>query len=217
MIFGLLLMTLLPLALFPDMLSGPADSDEDDAEPVDTGAGSGDLLLAGDFLSAGDDGHSSESFRLDLLDMDGDTADDDVLAPMIEDDSPDDGSQQPDPQDILAPVIEDDTATPPDGQEGEILAPVDQDDSDAQTFAISSEDLADNAFAEIEDFQIGEDILHISWFQGSAQGPGEPQVLPAENGEDSNVFVGGHLVAVLKGVPDVTGGDVFVDLHPGAG
>ncbi|MGR3343043.1 MAG: hypothetical protein ACU0DI_07450 [Paracoccaceae bacterium] len=208
---GLILLALLPLALFPDMLFGDSDeaSNDTNSEPVHAGAGS----LLGD----SDVAHDYEVSVVSLLDAEpSDGPSDDeaaALDPVIEDDQPDTGDQEPNPDDILAPVVEDDVATPSDGQEGEILDPIIEDDSGPDITWVESDEHADDVHAEIEGFQIGEDILQVSLGPDVAQDQAEVMVAQSDDGEDSLVFVGEHLVAVLKGVANATVADVYVDTN----
>ena len=208
---GLLLLALLPLAFFPDLLFG--DSDEADTETNSDPA----LASAGSLLGDSDVAHDYQVSVVSLLDAhSSDTSSDDteaILEPVIKDDQPDTGGPEPDPDDILAPVVEDDAATPSDGQEGEILEPVIEDDSEPDIVWVESDEHADDVHAEVEGFQIGEDILQISLCPDTAQDQTEVTVVQSEDGEDSLVFVDEHLVAVLKGVASATVADVYVDTN----
>ena len=205
---GLLLLALLPLALFPELF-GDSDEASNEANPDPELAGAGSLLGCSEFA------HDYEVSVVSLLDAaSSDGPSDDqapILDPVIEDDQPDTGDQEPDPDDILAPVVEDDLATPSDGQEGEILDPVIEDESEPDIVWVESDEHADNVHAEIAGFQIGEDILQISRSPDVAQDQTEVTVVQSDDGEDSLVFVDEHLVAVLKGVASATVEDVYVD------
>ena len=209
MIIGLLLLALLPLALLPDMFSSDADDaqDQSDAEPPPAGVSS--------LLHDADIAHDFDVSVVDLLDADpsdgsGET-DPSVLEPVIEDDQADAGNQEPNPDDILAPVIEDDTATPPTEPVGEVLEPVIEDDSESGIAWVQDDAHAEEVHAKVEGFQIGEDVLQISLRPNAAEISSEVAVVPSDDGEDSLVYVGDHLVAVLIGVPDATVADVVVD------
>ena len=208
---GLLLLALLPLALLPDMFSSDAN------EPDATSNSEPALAGVGNLLDDSEDAHDYEVSVVDLLG--GDPSDglsddgEEILEPIIEDDQPDTGDPEPDPDDILAPVVEDDVATPSDGLEGEILDPVVEDDSEPDIAWVASDEHAEEAHAKIEGFQIGEDIVQISLSPDVAEDQSAVTVMQSDNGEDSLVFVGDHLVAVLKGVADATVADVFVDTN----
>lgn len=208
---GLLLLALLPLALFPDMLFGDADeaSNETNSEPALAGAGNllGDAEDVQDFEVSVDSILDAESSNSPSEDEAA------VLEPVIADDQPDIGEQEPDPEDILAPAVEDDVATLSDGQEGEILDPVIEDDAEPRIGWVASDEHADQVHAEIEGFQIGEDILQISLSPDVAQDQTVVTVVQSDDGQDSLVFVGGHLAAVLKGVASATVADVYVDTN----
>jgi len=202
---------LLPLALFPDLLFGDSEetSNETNSDPA--------LAGAGNLLGDSDVSHDYEVSVVSLLEAessDGPSEDEAAaLDPVIEDDQPDTGGQEPDPDDILAPVVEDDAATPSDGQEGDILDPVIEDDSEPDITWVASDEHADEVHAEIEGFQIGEDILQISLSPDVAKDQTEVTVVQSDDGEDSLVFVDENLVAVLKGVVNATVADVYVDTN----
>lgn len=197
MIIGLLFLALLPLALFPDMFSGDAQ-DEPSPEPPLAGATS--------LLDDADVAHNFDVSVVDLLD-----AELTVLEPVIEDDQADPGAQEPSPDDILAPVIEDDSATPADEPDGTVLEPVIQDDTTAQITWVQDDEHTEEAHAKVEGFQLGEEVLQISLSPDDAEISSVVTVVQSDDGADSLVYVGGHLVAVLKGVADATAADVVVD------
>jgi len=201
-----LLLGLLPLMFLPDMLDSGDEAEDATPETLPI------IPLAdGDFA---DD-------QPDLLDDpetpdphdDDPTEDDDptALAPNDEDDLPDDGSQNPDPLDVLAPMIEDDVETPPNDEEDALL-PVDQIETDADGIWVNFEDDAGLGYSEIEDFQAGQDVLHIVINPNSIVGDLDLEVLAAANGLDSEVYLEQQLVAVLKGAPDATMADIVVEI-----
>ena len=61
------------------------------------------------------------------------------------------------------------------------------------------------------DLQLGEEVLQISLSPDDAEISSVVTVVQSDDGADSLVYVGGHLVAVLKGVADATAADVVVD------
>ena len=101
---ALLLLGLLPLVFLPDLLDSHGGSDDVDPDlppsplPID-GDPPDDLAS---LLDESDQGA-------------GQAGQENILTPTDEDDPPDDGSQNPDPQDILLPIVEDDVDTPADG------------------------------------------------------------------------------------------------------
>lgn len=198
---ALLLLALLPLAFLPDFLDSDSDDDGASDPPVN------------------DDVVGEVSSLLDGLDEDVppedeaepvDEPESDVLEPVIEDDLPGDG-EDPDPEDVLAPVIEDDVATPPDADEGDVLLPVDQIESDANTIWINFNDDAGLGYSEIADFQAGQDVLHVLIEPDAVIGQLDVELVKSESGLDSLVYVEQQLVAVLVNSPDVTLADVIVE------
>jgi len=201
---ALLLLGLLPLAFLPDFLD--TDSDDDRASeppPINDDA-------------AGETGSLLDGFDEDLPPEDEagpvDELEGDILEPVIEDDLPGDG-EDPDPEDVLAPVIEDDVATPPDVDEGDVLLPVDQIESDADAIWINFNDDAGLGYSEIADFQAGQDVLHVLIEPDAVIGQldVDVDVVKSESGLDSLVYVEQQLVAVLVNSPDVTLADVIVE------
>ena len=70
----------------------------------------------------------------------------------------------------------------------------------------------DVAFAEVTDFDKGEDVLAISMDPAAVDGTLDVDVINSLNGEDSLVFVEAELLAVLRGTPDVSADDVMVKI-----
>ena len=67
--------------------------------------------------------------------------------------------------------------------------------------------------AEITDFTIGEDFLHIDLNPDLASGTPEVSVAPSEDGADGIVTVNGEVVAILQGTPGATIADVNVEIR----
>lgn len=198
MIYALLLLGLLPLALFPDGTPVETGDDPDASQGDDSSKGVGDLLddPADDLL---DDPDETEP---------GTDPGGDPIDPNIEDDVATD--EDPDPDDILPPVIDDDLPTPSDGAEGEILDPVDQDDVETDVGEIIAT-LLDGPAAvpvEIKDFDVGEDVLCLCLNPEVATDNPEIVMQTSDDGEDAEVYAGGALVAVLKGTPNATLADI---------
>ncbi len=135
-----------------------------------------------------------------------------ILTPVDEDDMPDDGNQNPDPGDILQPVIEADIQTPSDGNQGDVILPVDQIETDADNIWIDFDDDAGLGYSEIEDFQAGQDVLHILIDPKSVMGDLDLKVKLADNGLDSKVYLEQQLVAILKGAATATTSDIQVEI-----
>ncbi|MEE9427571.1 MAG: hypothetical protein V3V25_05410 [Paracoccaceae bacterium] len=195
---ALLLLGLLPLMFLPDMLDSDADS------------GDGPEDSSGSESPGNGDGSGDDSSLLD--DPVDDGSEPDVLAPNDEDDLPDDGNQNPDPDDVLAPVDEDDVLSPSGGNGGDVLLPVDQIESDADTIWINFNDDAGLGYSEIEDFQAGQDLLHVLIDPDAIIGELDVEVIQSESGLDSMVYVEQQLVAILKGAPNATLIDVVVEI-----
>ncbi len=69
--------------------------------------------------------------------------------------------------------------------------------------------------AIITDFEVGTDFLHISLNpELGAEQAWDLRVEPSPDGQDGHVIVAGDLVAVLKGAPDATAADVYVEVKP---
>ncbi len=217
---ALLLLALLPLAFLPDFGDGDTDKSGDGVDLVPPvigpviGPAIGDETLDGgtgllDDPPVDDPGQDMAP-GADLPEDPEDGLD--ILAPNYEDDPPDAGDQNPDPDNVLAPVNEDDVATPPIGDEGDILLPVDQINSDNDTIWINFNDDAGLGYSEIEDFQSGHDVLHVLIEPNAVFGALDVDILLGENGLDSHVFVEQKLVAILKGAPNATPADVIVEI-----
>lgn len=194
--FALLLLGLVPLMFLPEM--AVSSSSEDDELPQDSGgSGAGDLL---------DDepGGNNET------DLENDT---DILNHIDEDDGADTGDEMVDPETVLSPENEDDAATPSDGSEGDVLKPIDEIESTLETIWIDGSSDTGLAYAEIEDFETGQDILHISMAPESITGELDVDVTQSDNGMDALVFVENELIAILKGAPDATVDDIVVAIE----
>ncbi len=205
---ALLLLGLLPLIFMPEAID---DGAQDDDLSNDSGGLPPPVEIDGD-------GGDIASLLDDPDDQDGENTDNstetdgsDILDPNIEIDLPDDGTQNPDPDDILEPVIDIDVLTPSDGNESDILLPVDQINSDSDTIWINFNDDAGLGYSEIEDFQPGQDVLHVLIEPGVVIGALDVDLLQSENGLDTMVYVEQQLVAILKGAADATLGDVIVE------
>ncbi|TYB89163.1 hypothetical protein [Oceaniovalibus sp. ACAM 378] len=67
--------------------------------------------------------------------------------------------------------------------------------------------------ADITDFLRGEDVLRIS-LNPAAIDSGNVSVLPSGDGEDALVTIDGKVIAILRGAPEATLRDVFVETRP---
>lgn len=191
-----LLLGLVPLMFLPDMVNGDDAADSDDAPSPDDGEQGDDDLL------------------LDISDpADQPGADTNILDPINDIDLPDSGGQTDPPSASLTPGDEIDTGTPSDGNEGEILDPVD--DIDTYSTAIEVDAGADVGLghAEIEGFEVGQDVLHISLEPETVSGTLDVLVSPSADGVDGHVFVEQRLIAVLKGVPHATSQDIIAEVR----
>lgn len=68
--------------------------------------------------------------------------------------------------------------------------------------------------AQITDFKSGEDFLRISLAEDANHKDLDCVVQPSESGEDGIVTIGGQVVAILKGAPDATVQDIYVEVRP---
>lgn len=68
------------------------------------------------------------------------------------------------------------------------------------------------AFAEVSEFDNGQDVLAISMNSNAVDGTLDVDVVNSLSGEDSLVFVECELIAVLRGTPDVSAQDVMVKI-----
>lgn len=82
------------------------------------------------------------------------------------------------------------------------------------TFWVYSDPEAGENFAEITDFKTGEDFLRVSLDPDQNPDAVKLEVHPSENGEDGVVTVNGDVVAILRGAPDATVHDVYVEVTP---
>jgi Ca2+-binding RTX toxin-like protein len=80
------------------------------------------------------------------------------------------------------------------------------------TFWLYSDGLADADFAQILDFEQGEDLIRIT-LPTEAEGADnlDVEIAQTEDGSGSRVSVNGDVVAVLYGAPNVTASDVVID------
>ncbi|PHQ93862.1 MAG: hypothetical protein COB40_13425 [Marinosulfonomonas sp.] len=221
---AILLLGLLPLAFMPDFLGSDSDDQDENSDQQDPTTGVGNLLEEGGGNSDGANNWMP-----------------DILTPIDEDDIDDDDTQNPDENTILEPVIDDDEATPSDGEEGEVLKPVIEDDVAVSTRASddpitpsanddseadevvpnpqsNSQQPGDDAGrgpANIENFQVGQDVLTVSVDPDEDDGSLDLDVRPSNNGQDGLVFVGGKLVAIIKDAPNASAQDVFIEVGPG--
>ncbi len=221
---AILLLGLLPLAFMPDFLGSDSDDQDENSDQQDSTTGSGNLLEEG--------GGNSDGAN-NLMP--------DILTPIDEDDIDDDDTQDPDGNTILEPVIDDDKATPSDGKEGETLQPIIEDEAavsartteDLLTPSVNDDSEADDGIsnpqsnsqqpgqdagrgpANIENFQVGQDVLTVSVDPDEDDGSLDLDVRPSGNGQDGLVFVGGKLVAIIKDAPSASAQDVFIEVGPG--
>ena len=216
--FAFLLLGLLPLAFMSE--SAPADDAEEEAQ--DTPPPADNMPLPGNDAEP-DDTSASDDLLL-MLDQDPGQdeppADDeaategDVLAPLIEDDQDSGNAEDPDPETILAPVDEPDVpggGVPPDPED--VLLPVDDIDTESGDAWLNLAEDTGIGYSEITGFQPGQDVLQISLPSGETVLPAV-RIELAENEEDSLVFVGDDLVAVLKGAGLVSSADVMLTQGP---
>ncbi len=219
-----MLYALLLLGLLPELLAeGEADRDAP-VEPEEMEASPGDLL---DTLHGPQDALLDPIIEDDVADGVGETdepflplEEDDqmphevaVIEPAIEDDlslPPGDpleglqpvveddvqqGYSDPDPEDVLAPVIEDDVAT--NSQDAAPLLQVDEIEAGENATWLNAGELGAGNHVEISRFDVGADVLNLT-FDADLGVPGfSVSVLPSEDGLDSEVLVGGSLIAVL--------------------
>ena len=185
MLYAVLLLGLLPLALFPDGSEVEPEEESGDNIADEVIAGPGDLLE-----ETGDDPTDESADDTDL---------DDVLQPSDEIDVSD-GTDE-DPDDILAPVDEDDGLTPSDGEEGDILEPVDEDDVAVPANALDFEKPNGSNIEDIEAFDVTSDILCL-YLDDDTESIVSANL--SDDGEDTEIYLGNELVAVLRGVTDPT-------------
>lgn len=217
---AILLLGLLPLAFLPDFLDSDSEGD-DDTDNLDSSSGSGDLLDEG-----GGPGEGSQWSP-------------DILNPVVEDDFDDDIDDDPDEDSILSPVDGDDDVTPSDGEEGDVLAPIVEDDVASRSGEVEentltlSDDLDAKSETEyldhqldargfdqepenIENFQIGEDVLFISVDPEDDEETLEVVTKPSNDGKDGLVFIGGKLAAVIEDAPNASAQDIIIEVVPGS-
>ena len=68
--------------------------------------------------------------------------------------------------------------------------------------------------ADITDFVPGEDFLRISLNPQLGPGPGTLAVETSDDGADGVVRIDGVTVAILRGAPDATQHDIYVETRP---
>lgn len=179
------------------------------------GAGAGDLAFAPD--APADPAGAGPAEDMDNSTPDGPDQgspdDADILQPVNQVDLPDPGTSDADPGSVLQPVNPIDVASGQDVPAETVLAPVDQ--IDTGTAWVDVGGAVGDDLAEIDDFQIGRDVLHISVNPDLVKGPVDVNVSTSADGQDSDVFIEKQLIAVLRGVPDATQSDVRVDIEPG--
>lgn len=207
------------------LIDPPDDADTDDANtdeadadaPVRSDDPSGQPYVAE--AGPGDDTTEPD---------DPDDLEDIALLPVIEDDLP----QMPTdtPEEALEPVIEDDEAQagrdPEDG-----IDPNPGDDSDQPVVVETSlapahtapaeedeewvfaSDLADGQPAEISGFEVGKDVLRIQIDPDHELSDLTVSVKESEDGVDSEVSVGGQLLAILRDAPGVLPSDIALEIR----
>ncbi len=242
MLYALLILGLIPAVLLPDFLAEQddgADRGDHPEEPLDVPANLLDDLpepveevlipLDEDDLS-GDPGDDEPA----LLPLDEDDVPEPevtVLDPVIEDDQPstappddpievqepiieddtDQGYADPDPDDVLPPVIEDDVASDAAGQEP--LPPVHEIEASEHGAWLDASDLASGSYAEISGFEVGTDVLHITFDPDHDLPDLDVTLRASEDGEDSEILIGGTLIAVLLDAADVPVEDIIVTIE----
>lgn len=80
-------------------------------------------------------------------------------------------------------------------------------------FWLYSDGNFDEPVAQVMDFETGRDFLRVSLDEDGGREDLTCEVSPSENGEDGVVTVGGQVVAILKGAPDATAQDVYVEVR----
>lgn len=80
-------------------------------------------------------------------------------------------------------------------------------------FWLYSDGNFDVPVAQVMDFESGRDFLRVSLDEGEGRDDLTCEVSPSDNGEDGVVTVGGQVVAILKGAPDATAHDVYVEVR----
>ncbi len=113
----------------------------------------------------------------------------------------------------------DDGADTLDGGAGDDLLIFDQTDTATggagnDTFWLYHDHAQNIDHAEITDFTRGEDFLRISLNPEVIRDDPLVEVSASANGEDGVVTINGEVVAVLTGTPDISLGDIYVDIPP---
>lgn len=80
------------------------------------------------------------------------------------------------------------------------------------TFWLYHDSASGVGHAEITDFEPGADFLRISLNPDVTHGDPDVSVGASEDGQDGVVTVNGEVIAVLRGTPDVTLSDIYVDV-----
>ncbi len=96
---------------------------------------------------------------------------------------------------------------------GAVLSPSVDDSRTTESFWLYSTAGSQTDVADITDFLSGEDVLRIS-LNPAAIDSGNVSVLPSGDGEDALVTIDGKVIAILRGAPEATLRDVFVETRP---
>lgn len=179
MLYAVLLLGLLPLALFSDGSESEPEEGTGDSTADDVTEGSGDLL------------DEIDDTPPDQIDPD------EVLQPSDEIDVAHGGGE--DPEDVIYPVDVDDAETPSDGKEGGILDPTDEDDVATPLGTIEIEKLDSSRVTQIETFDVASDVLCLFLDNDPET---DVSTRASADGEDTEVYLGQDLVAVVRGVSD---------------
>jgi len=166
------------------------------------------LAILPDFLGA----DASQGDDDENLDDGPEVPTDNILEPTVEDDIQDPSDQGENPENILTPVIEDDLPSPDDIVEGDILLPVDEIESEADSIFINFEEFHGSGYAEIENFATDSDILHVLIDPDTVEDELDVKVVASDNGQDADVYIEEYRIAVLKGAADATEDNVFVEI-----
>jgi len=243
MMYALLLLGLIPAVFLPDFLAEQSDDAGDSLEPVESNDASVNLLdtlnaeppeealqpVLDDDLSdfedeiedplppvIEDDVLEPETAVLlpviedDLPSEPPQDGQEEALAPVIEDDT-DPGYTDPPADEVLAPVVEDDTANQT--AQDEALLPIEAIEAGDNETWLNASDLVDGSYAEISGFDVGLDVLNISFDPDHALPSLDVTVRASEDGADSEVLVGDTLIALLVDAPDVPIEDIIVTIQ----
>jgi Ca2+-binding RTX toxin-like protein len=83
----------------------------------------------------------------------------------------------------------------------------------SDTFWLYFDQATGSGHAEITDFEIGLDFLRIELNPEVVRGEPVLEVAPSEDGADGIVKIDGIIVAVLRGAPQATAADIFVEIR----